>query len=785
MLYKMLRKKTKGKNKIPKTVLDSIPYIAADLDGTMEIEKGLFSTSIKFNDINYQIAKSDEQKRIFLQYCDVLNYFNGSHNVQLTLHNRKIDDKDFAEMTEMNYRKDGYDKYRKEWNNMLTAQNAIERSNVEKCMYLTVSSKAKDIRDAKGQFERVQGEVRNNLKRIGSKTEIISLEDKLRILHDFYLSDEKSTFCFDKEDTQNSGVGTKPLIAPDDFTFYSNYFTMGEKFGRALFLKTKMPNHLDDRMINELMSLDKDLMLSIHIKPIDTDVAIEKIQGKITSLESNRIAKEKKSSSARNGYVPYISHDLKKNLEGANQLLEDVTENDQKVFLTTVVLVHLADTKDELDEDTKELKSICNKFLCKLGVLNIQQEEGLNSALPFGKNFVTIDRLLTTESAAALMPFNCEELMQSDGMYYGKNAVTRKRLFVNRKKLKNASGFILGTPGGGKSFKAKEEMDNVFLNTDDDLIVIDPEGEYTAMGEAFGAEIIKISANSKNHLNLLDLTEHYGDSEEGSEDPILLKSDFVLGIFDTIMGGLTAAETAQVDRALRMVYAPYLNSNYDKEKLPTLTNLQEELKKNPITKELADALDIYTTGSLNVFSHKTNVNVNSRFTIYNTKDLGTKLKKIGLSVVLDAVWNRITENMEKGKNTWIWIDEFYLFFDDEHSAEFFKGLYKRARKWGGIPTGITQNVSDVLKSQDAATMISNSEFVVMLNQAASDRDDLAHLLNISEAQLTYITGANEGEGLLFTGSSLIPFVDNFPKDTELYSIMTTKLDEVKKEKEIA
>lgn len=781
MFYKEIKKKLFGNgSKIPQNVIDTIPYIAVDLDGVIEVEKGLFSTSIKFADINYQIAKKEDQKRIFLKYCDVLNYFNASNNVQITLQNRKISDEEFTEEYEMQYKNDEYDRFRKELNNRIVSQDTSNNSNIEKCNYVTVSIYAKDMKEAKNQFTRLQNEVRNNLKRVGSRSDVMNLEERLKTLHDVFVPDEKNEFIFNKEYVKKSGVGTKPLIAPDSFDFRTNYFKMGDKYARALFLKTKMPNHLDDRMISEFMTLNKDIILSIHIKPIDTDIAIEKIQNKITSLESNRIARERKSAT-KGGYNAYIPYDLKTSLEGANELLEDVTENDQKAFLVTLVIVHMADTKDELEEDTKSLAGIASKYLCKLGKLNIQQEEGLKSVLPLGKNYLDIDRLLTTESLAAYMPFNCEELMHSGGMYYGKNAVSGKLITVNRKLLKNGNGFILGTPGGGKSFKGKEEMEDVFLNSDDDLIVIDPDGEYTAVGEAFNAEIIKISANSDNHLNLLDLTEHYADSDEGTEDPITLKSDFILGICDTIMNGLSPTETAQVDRILRKLYAPFVNSDYDKSKIPTLKEFQTALAQNPVTKEIADALEIYTNGSLSVFAHPTNVKTNNRFTIYNTKGLGKKLKKIGLTVVLDAVWNRITDNRSKGKNTWIWIDEFYLLFDDEYTTQYFKELYKRARKWGGIPTGITQNVSDILKSPDATTMISNSEFVVMLNQASSDRESLAELLGISEAQMSYITGANEGEGLLYTGKSIVPFVDNFPKDTELYSIMTTKLDEVKRQ----
>jgi type IV secretory pathway VirB4 component len=467
-------------------------------------------------------------------------------------------------------------------------------------------------------------------------------------------------------------------------------------------------------------------------------------------------------------------------LEEAGELLDDLINKNQKMFFVSVVIVHFADSLELLKRDTNTLNNIARKYVCSLGILNYQQEEALKSVLPLGKNYLKISRTLTTESTAILLPFNIQELIQEQGMYYGKNAISKNLLIFNRLALKNPNGFILGTPGSGKSFTAKREMINVLLNTNDDVIIIDPEREYTKLAKNLGGEVIEISAGSGNYLNPLDMTENYSDNE----NPLCLKSEFIMSLCACLLGGstatITAAEKTIIDRSLKKTYEKYFNSGFNKKYIPTLNDFQNvlESQNERAAKDLAVALELYTRGSLSVFSNKTNVNVDNRFVIYDTKDLGKQLKTMGLLIVLDNIWNRITENRQKGKRTWIYIDEIYLLFTTDYSANFLFELYKRARKWGGIPTGITQNVEDLLGNDLAKSMLANSDFLMMMNQAPTDRIHLANLLNISEAQLTYITNSNEGEGLLFSGNAIIPFEDKFPKNTELYRIMTTKVDEI-------
>lgn len=768
-------------NKFPNTIQDTIPYLAGNIDGIIESKRGVFSTTLEFEDINYQIARQDDQENIFLQYCKVLNYFDSHSDIEITINNTHINMGSFRKSIELGLKNDGLDLYREEYNNMLQYQVLEGKNNIKKDMYITISGEAKSFEEARMKFSKAQGEMQSNLKRMGSKSNVLDLNKRLEVLHDFFRTGEEGSFKFDDKKIKRNGLETKNLIAPDSIRFHKNYFTMGNKFGRALYLKD-LPSFLSDKFISELMEINKNMMLSIHIKPVEPDKALRLIQKQITGMEGNKIEYEKRS--LKNGYLePFIPYELKNSLAEANELLDDVTNKNQKVFLVSVILVHLADSKEELNDDTEILKNTASKNICKLGVLNYQQEQGLKSVLPLGVNYLKIDRTLTTESTAVLMPFSSQELIQRDGMYYGKNATSRNLLMFNRKSLKNPNGFLLGTPGSGKSFSAKREMVNVLLNTDDDVLIIDPEREYTSLAEGFYGEIIHISAGSKNFINPLDLNADYADED----DPMLLKSEFLLSLCECLIGGregLAAGEKTIIDRCCKKTYAKYLNSDFDKNKIPTLKDFQDVLENQnePEAQELALALEIYTKGSLSIFANKTNVDTDSRFIVYDIKDLGKQLKTMGMLIVLDAVWNRITTNRARGRRTWIYMDEIYLLFSNEYSAQYLFELYKRARKWGAIPTGITQNVEDLLKSDLARSMLSNSDFLLMLNQASSDREELAHLLNISDTQLSYITSSDEGEGLLFSGNSIIPFVDKFPKDTQLYKMMTTKVDEINRDK---
>ncbi|MCX0386714.1 VirB4-like conjugal transfer ATPase, CD1110 family (plasmid) [Clostridium perfringens] len=777
-------KKEKEKKRIPRTVQQTIPYINHTIDGIFEVEKGRFSKAIEFEDVNYQIAKQDDQERMFLQYCNFLNYYDSNVELQINITNKNINKAVFEDKILLKKRADGLDEYREEFNDMLKFQMLEGKNSIKQKKSIVLTLEAKDFDEARKRFSRYETEITSNFKKIGSKITALNCSERLEELHDFLRVGKEGEFVYDEKNFNKKGVSTKDLICPDSFEFKSNYFMIGDKYARAVFIRD-FPTFLNDGFISELTDIPKNLMLNINIKSVEPEKALRIVQKQITGMESDKIVYQKRS--LKEGCLEaFIPHELKNSLKEAEELLDDLMNKNQKMFLVNIVLVHLADSKEELDKDTNMIDGISRKFLCQMGVLKFQQEEGFKAVLPLGYNKLKIFRTLTSESTAVLIPFNSQELIQNQGMYYGKNAVSKNLLMFNRKSLKNPNGFILGTPGSGKSFSGKREMVNVLLNTDDDVIVIDPEREYAPLVDGlkevgFSAELIHISAGSKNYINPLDLTVNYSDDD----DPLLLKSEFMLSLCECLIGGksgLNAKEKTIIDRCVKKTYMEYLSSDFDESKVPTLKDFQAVLEQQTEkeAKDLAVALELYTKGSLSIFANKTNVNTNSRFIVYDIKDLGKQLKTMGLLIVLDAVWNRITKNRAEGRRTWFYIDEIYLLFANEYSANFLFELYKRARKWGGIPTGITQNVEDLLQSELARKMLSNSDFLLMLNQAPVDREQLANLLNISDTQLSYVTNSDEGEGLLFSGNAIIPFVDKFPKKTKLYKMMTTKVDEIKR-----
>lgn len=1131
---KKISKQKIANAKVPKTVQDCIPYNAVyEGDGIIETKPGIFTKSYLLQDVNYQIAKQMEQEEMFQRYGELLNSFDPSIKVQITINNKNVDQKDFEKSTLLKLQQDNLDELRYEYNEMLKKKMSEGKNNLMREKYLTLSIEAESYQSAVTQFARLDGEVAGNVKRIGgSSANPLATETRLEILHDIYnlgsegmfgaklIIDDKESKVFSFENVKRMGITTKDCIAPMSFEFKKDYMIIGDKYARAVFL-TDFPTLMTDKIIAELTDTNFNMVTSINLESVYQDKALKIIKNQMVNINSNMIDRQKRAS--KSGYsIDLISPELKNAQNEANELLEDMTSKNQKMFLMTLVIVHFADDLEALDRDTETLESIARRFLCQIKSLNWQQKEGLNSALPLAKNELFVQRTLTTESTAVFMPFVSQELQQKNGMYYGLNAVSRNMIMFNRMNSKNGNGFILGTPGcvdkdteffngkewksiadyqegeqvlqfntdtneaslviperyikapcdkmyhfetkygidqtlseehrviyysrrpktntyseakemsakeladmqnsgkfrgkfktdfkyngpgieltdieiklmlavicdgsfnknnpdslncrfnlkksrkknelfkllkeygeefniyenddgytqysvhvpkrekvfmpywyncnarqlqlicdniiqwdgyidnigrrafsttskenadfvqfafsacgyratisvndrvgethitnnkeytrksveyevcisdnvmvgmewhndgrttntvvkeivpedgykycftvpthalvlrrngkifitgnSGKSFSAKREMLNVLLNTNDDVIVIDPEREYGPMAELLGGEVVKIATGSPYHINPLDMDADYADEQ----DPVTLKSDFLLSICETVLGGrygLTPTQRSIIDRCCRLVYADFLKTynsatgKYDERKIPTLLDFQRllEAQSEREAREIAIALELYTKGSQDFFAHKTNVETDARFVVYDIKDIGKNIQTMGMLVVLDSIWNRIIKNRRKGRKTWFYIDEIYLLFANETSAQFLKELYKRARKWGGIPTGITQNVEDLLMSETARTMISNCEFIMMLNQAPLDREELAHLLNISETQLSYITNSNPGEGLIYTGNSIIPFIDKFPQNGKLYAAMTTKVDEIKKE----
>ena len=601
--------------------------------------------------------------------------------------------------------------------------------------------------------------------------------ERLRVLHDFYRVGEETEFRCDLRESMRKGHSFKDAICPDSMEFKKDHFVMGDKFGRVLFLK-EYASYIKDSMINELTELNRTMMLSIDVIPVPTDEAVREMQNRLLGVETN-VTNWQRRQNSNNNFSAVVPYDLEQQRKETREMLDDLTTRDQRMMFAVVTLVHLADSKEELNSDTETLQSIARKHLCQLNTLNWQQADGLVTALPLGLRRIDALRTLTTEALAVLMPFKAQEIRHQGGVYYGQNAISKNLILANRWELLNANGFVLGVSGSGKSFTAKREIVSLALATGegissgDDIIVIDPESEYRPLIEGLGGEVVEVSATSPNHINAMDMEQGYGDGE----NPVVLKSEFLLSLCEQLIGSgkLSAKEKSIIDRCTAQVYRDYIKSGYQGQ-VPTLQDFHAELMRQPEpeARDVALAIELFTEGSLNTFAKPTNVNTNSRILCYDIRDLGRQLLPVGMLVVLDSIFNRIIRNRQLGKNTWIYIDEIYLLFQHEYSANFLFTLWKRVRKYGACCTGITQNVDDLLQSHTARTMLANSEFLVMLNQAATDRAELARLLNISDNQLSYITNVDSGRGLIKCGSAIVPFVDNFPRHTQLYQLMTTK-----------
>ena len=589
----------------------------------------------------------------------------------------------------------------------------------------------------------------------------------LRILHDFYRTGEETSFRFDLSETRRKGHSFKDLICPDSFEFEKDYFRMGDRFGRVIFLR-EYASYIKDDMIAEMTDISRNLMMSIDIIPVPTDEAVREVESRLLGVETN-ITNWQRRQNANQNYSAVVPYDMEQQRKESKEFMDDLTTRDQRMMFGVVTLVHTADTKKQLDTDTETLLALGTKHMCQFSVLKYQQMDGLNSALPIGHRKINAVRTLTTESLAVLMPFRVQEIMDEGGIYCGENAISHNLILCNKAKLLNPNSFLLGVPGSGKSFSAKMLIVFLALATGDDILICDPEREYASLIEAMGGEVIRIAAGSRDHINAMDMVEGYGDGG----NPVSDKSEFVLSLFEQLeKNGVSAKEKSLIDRCTGNVYESYQNGG----RVPTLCVLREELLKQPEkeAKDLALALELFTSGSLDAFAHESNVDVNNRMVVYDIMDLGKQLKTMGLLVITDAMLNRVTENWKKGKRTHIFLDEFHVVFENEYSGAFFNSAWRRFRKRNAFPNAITQNVEYLLDSVLASTMLSNSEYIVMLNQAASDRQKLAELLNISNEQMSYITNADAGCGLIKYGSSLVPFVNKFPRNTSLYKLMTTK-----------
>ncbi|MGM9608581.1 MAG: VirB4-like conjugal transfer ATPase, CD1110 family [Oscillospiraceae bacterium] len=755
---------------------DSIPYLQIRVDGICQVTPTHFTKTIQFRDINYQLSDNEDKQAIFDGWCDFLNYFDSSIKFQFSFVNLTALRESFVRAIPL--RSDQFESIQRELSKIIEEQQAKGNNGIVKTKYLTFGIDADNIRSAKPRLERIETDILNNFKRLGVSAEVLNGQERLRVLHDILRMDTPEPFTFRWEDLPRSGLSTKDYIAPSSFLFNrAKDFRMGKKFASVSFLQILAPE-LSDRILKDFLDIESNIVVNIHVQSVDQVSAIKTIKRTITDLDKSKIEEQKKA--VRAGYdMDIIPSDLATYGAEAKKLLSDLQSRNQRMFLVTFLILNTADTKRQLDNNVFQTNSIAQKYNCSITALDYQQEEGMVSSLPLGLNQIEIQRGLTSSGVGIFVPFTTQELYQDspEALYYGINALSNNIIMVDRKLLKNPNGLILGTPGSGKSFSAKREISNVFLATDDDIMICDPEGEYFPLVQRLEGQVIKISPTSKHHINPMDINLNYSDEE----NPLSLKSDFILSLCELIVGGkdgLKPVEKTIIDRCVRMVYQDYLNDPKP-ENMPILGDLYDCLRKQEEKEAqfVATALEIYVTGSLNVFNHQTDVDVSNRVVCYDIKELGKQLKKIGMLIVQDQVWNRVTINREAQKSTRYYIDEFHLLLKEEQTAAYSVEIWKRFRKWGGIPTGITQNVKDLLASREVENIFENSDFIYMLNQAAGDRKILAQQLGISPHQLSYMTHSNAGEGLLFYGDTIVPFVDNFPKDTELYRLMTTKPNE--------
>ena len=767
------------------TAQQTIPYLQMYPDGICRVTEKKYSKSLVFEDINYQLAQADDKTAIFENWCDFLNYFDASVSVQLSFINQGARKEKAQAAIEIPAQDDAFNSIRREYADML--KNQLEKGNngLEKCKYITFSIEADNLAAAKARLSRIETDVLNNFKVLGVTARPMNGQERLNVLHGIF-HPEGEPFRFSWDWLVPSGLSTKDFIAPSSFRFGDGRtFRMGRKLGAVSFLEILAPE-LNDRMLSDILDLENGIIANLHIRSIDQSEAIKTIKRKITDLDKMKIEEQKKA--VRSGYdMDIIPSDLATFGSEAKNLLQDLQSRNERMFLLTFLVVNMADTKRKLDNDVFATAGFAQKNNCALTRLDYLQEAGFMSSIPLGENLIPIQRGLTTSSTAIFIPFITQELFQRGAaLYYGLNALSNNMILCDRKQLKNPNGLILGTPGSGKSFAAKREMTNAFLITDDDIIICDPEAEYFSLVQRLGGQVIRLSPTGKGmdgkpqYVNPMDINLNYSEDD----NPLALKSDFILSLCELVIGGkegLQPVEKTVIDRSVRNVYRPFL-ADPDPAKMPILGDLYNELLKQPEPEaaRIAAALELYVSGSLNVFNHRTNVELSNRLVCFDIKQLGKQLKKLGMLIVQDQVWNRVTVNRAEKKATRYYMDEFHLLLKEEQTAAYSVEIWKRFRKWGGIPTAITQNVKDLLSSREVENIFENSDFVLMLNQAQGDRAILAKQLNISPQQMKYVTHTEAGEGLIFYGNVVLPFIDRFPTDTELYRLLTTKPEEVSK-----
>lgn len=784
------------KNKLkPKlNIADTIPFSEIDKDGVISLEDGRYSKSYRLSDVNYLIARENEQLDIYEAWCKFLNSFDAGTLLQITINNRNLDVDNFEDQTMISETGDSLDKYREDYNKIVKDKIIEGKNTIFRDKYITVSIKAKDKETANKTFLRLDREINDNIKKIqGSGIKSIDRIERLKILHDIYNVGREDEFLKTQDDNVDTfsvlnaveqGLSVKELIIPPDAVFYNKYFKLGDKYCSTLYL-SEYAASINDSFFAELAGINYNSVLSLNLNCYDQAVAKRMVNNQLININAEVIAAQKNASRA--GYASdLISPILTDKQREARLLLDDMTNRNQRLFSTKLLITLFADSKSELDEAIASVRSIANKHSCILSVYSTLQEDAFNSCLPVGLDFVTENRTITTEAAGVFIPFTSQELMQPGGMYYGVNTISRNLIKYNRLSGSNYNALIFGQPGSGKSFSAKREIMNTYINpaVGADVIIIDPENEYGPLAKLVGGEVIEVEAGGIHHINPFDLDVSYGD--EG-KDPLPFKQDFILSMMEMILGstiGITPGQKSLLDRASRYTYAELKKHDYDPAFTPTMkdfyNNLVDFSENDSEAYDLAKSLEIYVDGTLNLFAHETNVNTKSNFIVYNIKSLSDTLKPLAMLVIIDNIWNRISINRKLKKPTFLYIDEAHLLFQSPQTATFISSLYKRARKYNGAITCITQNTSDIINNPNVGTIIENTSFIEMLSLSFKSSQELARILDISETQMAFVKNTQPGEGLLYiqagpgSPSGIIPFTDKFPKDSELYKAFNTR-----------
>lgn len=775
------RKPDSVKRKAQLSAQQTIPYVSIHPDGVCQLPGSIYTKTMEYDDINYSVASTEDQTAIFSGWSSFLNYFDSSLPFQLSFVNRRSRSGSKYRVN-IPERRDAYDSIRNEFTAMLKNQIARSNNGIERAKYITFGIPAESITAARPRLERVEADIISNFKRLGVPCETLSGRQRLSVLHSQMHPGKADSFRFSWKDIVETGMGTKDFIAPDSFDFrQSRTFRMGQHWGAVSYLQI-LASELSDRLLAEILELDAEMTVTMHIRTVDQTKAIKTIKGKISDIDRMKVEEQKKA--VRAGYdMEILPPDLVTFSKDAMALLSDLQSRNERMFLLTFTVVNLAPTKQQLENEVFAVAGIAQKYNCALKRLDWQQEQGFVSSLVLGHNEVEIQRGMTTSATAIFIPFMTRELrMDGQALYYGMNALSHNVIMADRKKLKSANGLYLGSTGSGKSFSAKRELINVFLTTQDRIIVVDPMGEYAPLVKRLGGQVIEIAPDSPHHISPMELQMSIGDEES----PLSMKADFLLSLCELIVGGkdgLQPVEKTVIDRCVRNVYRE-LALGLENARTPLLQDLYEELLKQPEVeaKRVATALELYCTGSLNLFNHPTNVNLNSRVVCIVLKGLGENLRKIAMHVTNEFVTSAVNLNHLCGMSTWCYFDEFHILLRDPLTASYFVAVWKMLRKKGCVPSALTQNVKDLLASREIENILDNTDFMILLSQAQSDRAILARQLGISEHQLSYITHSNSGEGLLFYGNVTIPFVDRFPKG-EIYDLLTTRPEDLVNERE--